>query len=139
MRVGLLCLVWASLGCPGGEAPAPSTCLEPLDLQCPPLYEPTYEQVFRQTLMPKCGVGNGSCHDPSGGKGGLVISEFLPATHEALLDHDRVLPGDPECSLLIRAVEGHPSTSAMPPGAPLSNEERCALIQWVASGASFQP
>ncbi len=138
MRVGLLCLVWASLGCPGGEAPAPSTCLEPLDLQCTPLYEPTYEQVFRQTLMPKCGVGNGSCHDPSGANGGLVVSE-AEATHEALLEGGRVLPGDPECSLLIRVVEGHPSVSSMPPGTPLSTEERCALIQWVASGAASQP
>lgn len=138
MRFGALFLVWASLGCPGGEEPTPSTCLETLDHQCTPLYEPTYDQVFRQTLMPKCGVGNGSCHDPTGGNGGLVISEAA-ATYDALLDGSRVLPGDPECSLLIRVVEGHPSVSSMPPGAALSAEERCALIQWVASGAASQP
>ena len=105
----------------------------------PPLYTPDFDQVVRQTLMPKCGVGNGNCHDPSGGMGGLVITDFLPATHEALLVNDRVIPGDPECSLMIRSVEGHPSTLRMPPGSPLSAEERCALIQWVASGAKFQP
>ena len=138
MRLGFLLLVWAGLSCLGGEEPVPSTCVEGLDRQCAPLYEPSYEQVFRQTLMPKCGVGNGSCHDPGGGNGGLVISD-LETSHGALLDGGFVLPGDPECSPLIQVTEGHPSVSAMPPGAPLSAEERCALIQWVASGAGFQP
>ena len=138
MRFGLLILAWISTGCPSGEEPAPSLCLEPLDLQCAPLYTPEFDQVFRQTLMPKCGVGNGSCHDPNGGNGGLVI-DVPDGTYDALMNRNIVLPGDPECSLLIRVVEGHPSTSLMPPGSPLSAEERCALIQWVASGAKFQP
>jgi hypothetical protein len=139
LRIWILFIVWFSAGCPSGEEPSSSSCLEPLDLQCAPLYTPDFDQVVRQTLMPKCGVGNGNCHDPSGGMGGLVITDFLPATHEALLVNDRVIPGDPECSLMIRSVEGHQSALLMPPGSPLSAEERCALIQWVASGAKFQP
>ena len=123
----------ALTACPSGEPPAPS-CLEPLSLECSPLYPAEFDQVFSQTLLPKCGVGNGNCHDATGAKGGLVFRDQAQA-YDALIGPGRVLPGDAECSLLVWALAGHGTILEMPPGAPLSAAERCAITQWVASGA----
>jgi len=47
----------------------------------------------------------------------------------------RVFPGDPGCSKMIVRTDSPGATYQMPPGDPLSEPVRCALIQWVAAGA----
>jgi hypothetical protein len=47
----------------------------------------------------------------------------------------RVVPGDPGCSKMIVRTDSPGATYQMPPGDPLSEPARCALIQWVAAGA----
>ena len=43
----------------------------------------------------------------------------------------RVSPGDAACSLMIVRTDSPGADYQMPPGDPLSEPERCALIQWV--------
>lgn len=131
MRAYLLgpCLL-GLLACGGNEP----DCIEQLSTDCTPLYTPSFDQVFAQTLAPKCGVGQGNCHDASGARGGLVLVDQA-AAHSALLNGERVQGGEPACSDLIKRLEGSPGSPLMPPGAALSPEERCAVIQWVAAGA----
>jgi len=45
------------------------------------------------------------------------------------------MPGNPGCSLMIVRTDSPGASYQMPPGDPLSEPERCALIQWVLAGA----
>jgi len=47
----------------------------------------------------------------------------------------RVVPGNPGCSKMIVRTDSPGASYQMPPGDPLSEAERCVLIQWVLAGA----
>jgi len=119
-------------GCPGDEL----TCVD-ADLGCQPLYPPTFENVFTNTFLPKCGTPGSSCHSAAGHRAGLVLDNRDEA-YRLLLMNDRVIPGEPSCSVLIERVYA-PFELRMPPGRTLSDAERCALVQWVAAGAPRTP
>ncbi len=132
----------AALGCEpssgdddeGGE-PA---CVTRSPSACTPLYEPSFERVFTETLEPRCATGGGACHGESGARGaggGLVIGD-MTSTHAALVDHGFVVPGDAACSALLVRLDIDDSGLRMPPGAePLEEAERCAVAQWIEQGA----
>ena len=119
-----------ALGC-GNE------CVE-LPAQCDPLYPPTYDNVFSRTLEVKCALSGGACHSAEGAMGGLIYED--PDEAYGLLVGDGggdrpVLPGDPACSELVRRITSRDPDVQMPPGNRLSDQERCAIIQWIANGA----
>jgi hypothetical protein len=132
-------LVWMmALGAPlttpacGGE-----DCVE-VSASCDPLYEPTFDNVWQNTLSPSCAVGS-TCHTADGAQGGLVLDDADTAYAELLGDSGddpRVLPGDAGCSKVVRRIVSDDTSTLMPPGSPLADAERCALIQWVANGAA---
>ena len=103
-------------------------CLDPLE-PCDPLYEPTFDEVYANTLEPSCALGG--CHDAESTKGSLDLSS-PDVAYAALVDDGRALPSDAECSQVIRRLVN----GSMPPGAPLSKEEICAVQSWVAEGAT---
>jgi len=112
-------------------------CLEPLDGECASLYEPNFDQVFNQTLLPSCGVGGASCHAPEGTATDLVLADARDAWAQLTAgDSPLVVAGDPECSPLMERLETGDPERLMPPGAPLSDEERCAIQRWIAEGAA---
>jgi len=115
-------------GCSGGDL----DCVEAQAADCQPLYQPTYDQVFARTIEPRCAVSGGACHSGSDSKGNLRLDDIDQA-YSQLVDTGRVLPGDAACSLLVIRIEG--GGGVMPPGAPLSEAERCAVETWVANGA----
>ena len=113
------------LGC--GSSP----CVD-LPVSCDPLYEPTFDNVYTNTLQPTCGFEGTACHSADGAQGGLVFAE-LEASYDNVLD--RIEPGDPACSLLIQRIDAPDVADAMPPGDPLSEAERCAIRMWIDAGA----
>ncbi|MCP4445198.1 MAG: hypothetical protein GY811_07640 [Myxococcales bacterium] len=117
-----------SSGCSGGE-PA---CVEAIAPDCQPLYQPTYQEVFSRTIVPRCAVEGGACHGGSGSQGGLRMDD-IDETYAHLVGEGRVVPGDASCSLLVIRMEG--GGGFMPPGTPLSEAERCAVQTWVTEGA----
>lgn len=117
-------------GCPGGDPPA---CVE-VDLTCAPLYVPTFDNVYANTLIDGCGSQRVACHSAAGNKGGLSF-ETPELAHAALLA-GRVTAGDASCSEMIVRVHSVGASFQMPPGSPLSEAERCALTQWVQAGAT---
>jgi hypothetical protein len=128
-------MVWSPACSTTGE----SACLhELLPEDCTPLYQPTFEKVFTQTLQAGCAVGENSCHTSAGAKGGLIF-EDIDASYAALTDPERddvlVLPGDPGCSALMIILEKDDPQDVMPPGNPLSDGERCAIMKWILNGA----
>lgn len=127
--------VWMA-GCTGKDNTA--DCVTGLSADCAPLYPPTFDQVFSRTLSTTCAQPGGVCHAAAGVQGGLLF--ITPDDSYALLlgetdGHPRVVPGDPACSTLIERIYSTDPQQVMPPGAPLSAAERCAVIQWISGGA----
>jgi hypothetical protein len=130
--------IWLSLaagavgsGCGGDD------CLENVDVACTPLYEPTFANIYANTLTPSCAVGGASCHSAAGSAGGMSFegaNQAFAALHGDADGERRVIAGDPACSLLIQRLEAD-SDNVMPPGKALPAAERCAIIKWVNEGA----
>jgi hypothetical protein len=130
-----------ALAAAGLEGCGSGSCVEVSPSTCTPLYAPTYSEVFTRTLKPTCGQGTTSCHSAAGAQGGLVFEE-AGESHRLLTEvasstgRPRVVGGDAACSLLVTRLESTRPDFQMPPGAPLTPSERCAIIQWVQSGAA---
>lgn len=117
-------------GCP--SEPPPECTLVPIDTNCAPLYMPTFDNVYANTINIGCGSKSGACHSARG-DGDMNLSD--PATAHASLLDGRVVPGDPTCSEMIVRTHGLGEDYQMPQGAALGASERCALVKWVAAGA----
>jgi hypothetical protein len=128
-----LLLVGMTAGCADVFAP---DCVS-VNTDCAPLYEPTFENVYQQTLVSKCAVAGGACHAAAGGKGGLVL-EGLDVAYDSLVGGGSPLVNvaTPGCSSLAVRLESDEASYVMPLGAKLSDAERCAIHQWVAGGAA---
>lgn len=126
----------------GGSSGSGSKCLEPLSLDCRPSFEPaTFEAIFANVLRPSCGssASGTQCHGADGKQAGLVLADIDEA-YDSLLgeldDRPRVMPGDPECSMLIERIESSDRRVRMPLNSePLGEGQRCAIRHWVAEGA----
>jgi hypothetical protein len=95
----------------------------------PPEEKPVFEQRIRPILRDNCL----KCHGGERTRNGLDLS-----TREGLLrggDHGpAVVPGEPERSLLIRAIR-HEGDYPMPPKGKLTAQEIAHLVEWVKRGA----
>jgi Planctomycete cytochrome C len=116
-------------GCPTDPPPA---CIT-VDTGCAPLYAPTFDKIYTNTLRDTCGSDRASCHSAAGMSGGMSFQDE-PHAFAALRD-GRVVPGDPACSKMIVRTDSPGAPYQMPPGDALVAAERCVLIQWVQAGA----
>jgi hypothetical protein len=110
-------------------------CVE-LDLECTPQYEPTFDNIYNNTLQGTCGLPGSVCHAAEGAQGGLVLDD--PDTAYELLVESagaRVIPGDAACSELTRRIDPKGPGPRMPPGGMLDPGEVCAIEQWIQAGA----
>ncbi len=141
------CVRWVALGafvvglgsCDGdGGGGEPPACVELATASCTPLYEPTYANVFAQTIQPRCGTAGAACHataDAMGADGGFIVGDAA-ATHAALLQGGFVEPSDPACSEVVVRLEIDDDVLRMPPGSSaLPEGERCAVAEWIRQGA----
>ena len=142
--VGLVVVLAA--GCGGSDNSVANKCLEPLG-SCTPSFSPTYDNIYKQVLVKSCGNSSfgSQCHyGPTSNlaQAGLVLSNENDAYDYLLGNKDgreRVMPGNPECSLLVQRLESKDPSYRMPVGmAPLSEGQRCAIRQWIEQGASRQ-
>jgi hypothetical protein len=120
-------------GCASDPSPSAPACVA-VDRACAPAYEPTFDNVFTKTLQPSCALAGSSCHASAGHNGGLVLDDPETA-YRLLMQNQRAIAKDPECSALTRRLESTDTAVMMPPGLPLAQAERCAIIQWMARGA----
>jgi hypothetical protein len=113
----------------------PLACVD-VTAECSPLYPPTFDNMFANTLDVKCGSDSNSCHSDQGMAGGMSFATIEGAFAELLeAGQDRVIPFDPSCSLMIIRTHATDRSVLMPPGSQLSVSERCSLVQWVTDGA----
>jgi hypothetical protein len=143
----VLACTFLSVACGGDDSPAHpdagAMCIAPLSLDCQPAFPPTYPMLFDKLFLTTCGSpsSGGSCHGPKGAQGGLILSD-IDGAYEALLGTNggrvRVVPHDPECSVLEARLESSDPAVRMPLGSPtpLSEGLRCAVRQWIANGAT---
>ena len=137
MRWLLLALGVALAGC-GTKTPPPA-CIT-VDTTCAPGYQPTFDNVWQNTLLPTC-AQSASCHSATGHMGNLDMSDeataYMDLLAPAKLDPKRmrVVPGDPACSLMTVRTDSPGADYQMPPGMALDEPTRCALVQWVKCGA----
>ena len=144
-------LMLCTIACGGEEA----FCLE-IDGNCSPLYEAEFDAVYEQTLVRSCGIGGGSCHSAEGEQAGVMFANADDSWdtllsdsessddsdhHDHDHDHDHVdgalvIPGNASCSPLIQILRSDDPAVLMPPGNPLSEEEICAIEQWIDAGAA---
>jgi hypothetical protein len=122
-------LAAAPLGC---MSDPPPECIT-VNTSCAPLYQPTFDNIYTMTLRDTCGSTNASCHSAVGRSGGMSFAD--EASAYAALTASRVKPGDPSCSKVVVRTSSPGASYQMPPGDPLRETERCALIQWVQAGA----
>jgi hypothetical protein len=138
--VGRSVLVSLSFACAVGCSSEEPVCA-PVARDCAPLYEPTYDALFRRTLNPSCGVAGSTCHQSPGAGTALGLAFDSPdGAYAALLDDSRswrrVVPNNPECSKIVHKITSHDAHVVMPPGRPLSGPEQCVIIRWIANGAA---
>lgn len=102
---------------------------------------PTLSLLQADIFSPSCAVSG--CHTGASPPQGLNLSAGqtfanvvdVPANEVPSLD--RVEPGDPDASYLVRKVEGTASVGGQMPlgGAPLSNAQMQAIRDWITAGA----
>src|SRR5262245_15376383 len=93
-----------------------------------------FEKRVRPLLAQRCW----GCHSAKSKKsrGGLRLD-----SHQAILEGGdsgaAVVPGQPERSLLVQAVQHRHATVHMPPSGQLPPREVAVLVEWVRRGAHF--
>lgn len=137
MKMLLFLALWA--GCAGEEQPPACTTV---DVDCGAGYQPTFHNVYANTLSKSCGNDDHNCHSSSGHQGGLSLGDGEDAAYAALMaksgldsSRDRVTPGNASCSLLVVRLYGVGKDYQMPEGQPLDAAASCAIAQWVQNGA----
>lgn len=129
-RIGVwLVAAGALAGCPSDPPPSCAT----VETACAPLYQPTFANVYANTIQRGCGSERAACHSAAG-EANLSFAD-VDTAYAALRDHGHVIAGDASCSELVVRIVGVGEDYQMPPGDPLSAAEACAVVQWVQAGA----
>jgi hypothetical protein len=117
----------------GCDAP----CVEDIDLDCAPLYtDLSWTNVHATTIEPSCAAAG--CHSSDAAAGDLVLTPAETAWEqlvESAPGSPPAVAGDASCSPMIIRLESESDSLLMPPGAQLSDAERCVLRLWVQQGA----
>jgi len=146
--VSALGLVTLVAGCPDdgdegdGDDDGSLACVDVDPDGCAELYPPSWDRVYTDTLVNKCATGGLSCHGSADAEGAALGGLFFaePSAAHALLLEDRgeesyVIPGDPDCSLLVIRLATDDPIRRMPPGSTLQDGEICSVAKWIAQGA----
>jgi hypothetical protein len=133
--------------------PEGDDCLSvPIELWNNPTYDPTFSAIYDELFCSR-GCAGGFCHHD--GDGELLFRSkqeaycaLVDVAPSALCENDfsaRVVPGDPDASLLVAKFGFEPACgSPMPIGSRESNdlvtpEHRAQVMAWIAAGAEYNP
>jgi hypothetical protein len=108
----------------------------PVVLAVPPATVADGEAFFEVKVRPVLVESCFKCHGGAKTSHGLRVD-----SREVLLkggdSGPAIVPGDPEKSLLIRAIRHHSDDLKMPPGKPLPDAAVADLTEWVRAGARW--
>ncbi|MFN9372295.1 MAG: DUF1549 domain-containing protein, partial [Planctomycetaceae bacterium] len=102
----------------------------------PPSRAETPDEFFRDRVEPVLRDHCFACHSHASGKmkGGLTL-DWRSGWESGGSRGPALVPGDPDQSLLIRAIRRGEAGLRMPPDDPLDAEETAILVRWVREGA----
>lgn len=103
----------------------------------------SFARIQAEIFTPTC--AEGGCHDAASASGGMVLAagraygEIVDRRSTESASLDRIEPGDPERSYMIKKLRGDPDITGaqMPfdnPGS-LTREQMDGLIGWIRAGA----
>ena len=122
----IVCLVLALTLCAAAEAPAAG------EQSADPQGIEFFERNVRPLLVERCYKCHSAKSQPL--RGGLLLDSR--AAWQRGGDSGRaIVPGDPEASLLVKAVRYKSDELQMPPEGKLTDREIASLIEWVKLGA----
>ena len=139
--------------CDNLPEPEGDDCLRvPIELWSNPTYDPTFSAIYDELFCSR-GCAAGFCHND--GDGELLFRSkheaycaLVDVAPSALCQNDfsaRVVPGDPDASLLVAKFGFEPPCGApMPIGSRESNDlvtdaHRAQVVAWIAAGAEYNP
>ncbi len=115
------------------EAPSTATPTPVADVAASKI-TPEQEQFFESKVRPLLAKNCYSCHT-RGASGGLRL-DSRDAVLKGGKDGAVVVPGHPESSLLISALN-YKAAIQMPPSGPLKSEDIAVVEQWIKDGAPW--
>lgn len=91
---------------------------------------------FERDVEPIFAEHCAECHGPETQKGKLRLDRLASMLSGGDLGEPVVVPGDPEASFLVRAIEHREPEYEMPPkGDPLTEAQIALIRDWIAAGA----
>src|SRR5262245_15157408 len=94
---------------------------------------PEQERFFEEKVRPLLTANCLECHGPKTQESGLRLDTRAGAIEGGDSGEKAVVPGDPERSLLVKAIN-HVGDYHMPPKRKLDSDEIAALTEWVKEG-----
>ena len=93
------------------------------------------EELFTREVAPYLAERCYACHSSSGGREQDLALDWSGGLRDGGLSGPAVVPGDPEASLLVRALK-HQDDLEMPKGGPAAPPEViAAVVRWIELGA----
>lgn len=103
--------------------------------------EPSREQIefFEKKIRPVLVTSCFGCHSPQSKtlRGGLWLDARSSMLRGGASGIPAITPGDPEKSLLVKAIRQSDSKLQMPPGGKLSDQEIADIESWIRNGAAM--
>src|SRR5437762_4115191 len=97
---------------------------------------PEQEKLFEEKVRPLLAANCFECHGAKKQESGLRLDSRAAVIEGGDSGERAVVPGDPDRSLLIKAVN-HVGDYHMPPKRKLADEEIAALTEWVKAGVPW--
>ncbi len=99
---------------------------------------PVQAEYFRTKVRPVLEAACFKCHSHQANKskGGLVV-DSLASLVKGGESGPALVPGEPEKSLLVKAIRHDDEQLKMPPGSKLAAEQTAILVEWVKMGAPW--
>src|SRR5262245_1947746 len=102
------------------------------DEPAPPV-TPEQERLFEEKVRPLLAANCFECHGPKKQESGLRLDSRAAVIEGGDSGERAVVPGDPQRSLLVKAIN-HVGDYHMPPKRKLADDEIAALTEWVKTG-----
>src|SRR5438105_2803793 len=97
---------------------------------------PEQERLFEEKVRPLLVANCFECHGPKKQESGLRLDSRTAAIEGGDSGERAIVPGDPDRSLLIKAVN-HVGDYRMPPKRKLADSEIASLTDWVKTGVPW--
>jgi hypothetical protein len=99
---------------------------------------PAQAEFFQKNVRPILETSCFKCHSHQANKSkGNLVVDSLPSLLKGGESGPALVPGQPEKSLLVKAIRHESDDLQMPPGSKLAPEKVAVLVEWIKMGAPW--